>query len=365
MVFEKLDNLFFPHDNKTTHFKALDGLRGIAVLIVLLSHSSNVNITIHERINFQGLGTIGVYLFFVLSAYLLDSQIVSAYVSEKVTKAYWKNYFLRRFLRIYPLFIIALFFLMFISFLGFSSVINNIKDFFLHISLLKGDGIFWSIPVEFKYYFISPILIWFCHRYLKWNQVKLFVFFTGIILLTVGLENYFHFPRNSTLKFFPIFMVGTIISISEYVWKNQFLNIERPWIFNLLGWLGITFVIIASTVDFKSILGYKINFLSPYFYFPYAMVWGMLLLSAKYGTGIIRWILEIKFIRFIGSISFSLYLFHLPFISLVQKIGIPSEFQFYVFMMLTILFSSFSYLIIERPLSMIKLKNGISDVRSK
>ena len=104
----QINKLFFPHDNKREHFKALDGLRGVAVLLVLLSHSSNANLFFHEFLNFQRIGKVGVYLFFVLSAYLLDRQIALAFMTKKSSKGYWKNYFLRRFLRIYPLFVVAL-----------------------------------------------------------------------------------------------------------------------------------------------------------------------------------------------------------------------------------------------------------------
>lgn len=101
---EKFNKLFFPHDNKSDHFKALDGLRGVAVLFVVFSHAANVNIYFHEWINFQKVGKIGVYLFFVLSAYLLDRQIALSLINKRSSIKYWTNYFLRRFLRIYPLY---------------------------------------------------------------------------------------------------------------------------------------------------------------------------------------------------------------------------------------------------------------------
>jgi len=57
---------------------ALDGLRGVAVLFVLLSHTSPYFPSIHPAFNFKGAGKYGVYLFFLLSAYLLDRQIALA-----------------------------------------------------------------------------------------------------------------------------------------------------------------------------------------------------------------------------------------------------------------------------------------------
>ena len=79
----KFNNLFFPNEEKPEHIKSLDGLRGIAVLFVLLAHSSHIHINIYHEINLGALGRIGVYLFFVLSAYLLDRQIALAFLNNK------------------------------------------------------------------------------------------------------------------------------------------------------------------------------------------------------------------------------------------------------------------------------------------
>ena len=94
-----LDRVFFPHDNKLNHVKSLDGLRGVAVLMVLLSHSSNQELYLFGM-DFKGIGSFGVYLFFILSSYLLDRQIAQNLLKHKTNKGYWMNYALRRFLRI-------------------------------------------------------------------------------------------------------------------------------------------------------------------------------------------------------------------------------------------------------------------------
>ena len=75
--------LLFPYDYKKDHFKALDGLRGVAVLLVILSHASLHKVYLFPGLDFSGMGKPGVFLFFVLSAYLLDRQIIVGFVNGK------------------------------------------------------------------------------------------------------------------------------------------------------------------------------------------------------------------------------------------------------------------------------------------
>src|SRR5690606_14005077 len=98
----------FPNDFSPNHIKSLDGIRGLAVIFVVLAHGGEMSNQIDFIINFKGFGKLGVFFFFVLSAFLLDMYIAKALINEKANKKYWLNYFLRRFLRIYPLFFVSL-----------------------------------------------------------------------------------------------------------------------------------------------------------------------------------------------------------------------------------------------------------------
>lgn len=350
----KISKLFFPHDNKPQHIKALDGLRGVAVLLVLMSHTSGANMFFHTALNFKNTGKIGVYLFFVLSAYLLDRQIAMAFMKNSASKKYWKNYFLRRFLRIYPLFVISLFLHGLFTFMGINTVINKWIDIQLHMILVKGESVFWSIPVEFKYYLISPFIIYICHQFLKWEKQKLFVFF--LILTGFALAVQFVYPLSSpsTLRYFPIFIVGTFISVYEIIFRDEIQKNNNSLIINFGGVTAFLIIIITMPFLFFKLFGSKLDFLSAKFYLPYAIIWGIVLLSAKYGNGLIRKLLEFKFLRFIGVISFSMYLFHMLFIDYVRQVDIPQNLKIYLFFILTILFSCLTYLLIERPLSKIR-----------
>ena len=76
------------------HFAALDGLRGIAVLMVVLSHLSLLQLNPFP-VDFAGTGKCGVYLFFVLSAFLLTYQFFEKGLQGAFTAPALANYFWR------------------------------------------------------------------------------------------------------------------------------------------------------------------------------------------------------------------------------------------------------------------------------
>ncbi len=357
---EKIFSLFFPHDQKLAHFGALDGLRGVAVLIVLLSHTSNAGIYFHSFLNFQQIGKVGVYLFFVLSAYLLDRQIAIHLLSHKANRRYWLNYFLRRFLRIYPLFTIALIVHGLLTVLGVPTVIDHVIDIPLHLCLIRGENIFWSIPVEFKYYFISPLLMIFCHTVLRWNIRKVFFFFAGLICISISIEWISPLSRVSTLKYLPIFLTGTVLSIYELLKKELILNQRTARVLEITGILSVEIILLTIPYYFEHLFGVSLHIQSPSFYLFYAILWALVLIAAKYGVGYIKAFLSLRFLRFLGTISFSMYLFHMPILIFInsEMLSLPQEMKIYVFFISTIICSSISYVLIERPLSMIRISHG-------
>src|SRR3954447_15197358 len=120
---------------------ALDGLRGLAVLLVLLDHASDAELRIFPAADMNRAGKYGVYLFFVLSAFLLTHLSLRRPAAELLRARTWLNYAVRRFLRIFPLYAIVLVTLV---------VLHKLKvhDVLTHLLLEDGKRQFWSIPVE-------------------------------------------------------------------------------------------------------------------------------------------------------------------------------------------------------------------------
>jgi peptidoglycan/LPS O-acetylase OafA/YrhL len=131
-----------PDTTHVSRYPCLDGIRGIAILFVLASHISN-----RRDLVLAGAGQFGVWLFFVLSAFLL-----SLYFFEEPERLAdpleWANYALRRFLRIYPAYTISLLIGAAVGDWSLSSVFDQLT--------LKTSS-YWAIYVEFRFYLLLPI----------------------------------------------------------------------------------------------------------------------------------------------------------------------------------------------------------------
>ena len=156
---------------------ALDGLRGIAVLLVIVDH---ICASIAGEFGFDNkflklahLGWSGVDLFFVLSGFLITGILYDA----KPGPDYFKNFYARRALRIFPLYYLTLtgFLLLYPVFQHLHlAARENPGWLFVYMTNFvmasKGDGAFgaldhfWSLAVEEHFYFVWPAIVFFFRR---------------------------------------------------------------------------------------------------------------------------------------------------------------------------------------------------------
>ena len=102
------------------------------------------------------------------------------------------------------------------------------------------------------------------------------------------------------------------------------------------------------------ITGRQFDVQSSIFFLPYGILWGTVLIASKYGTGGLSRFFELRFFRFLGTISYSVYLFHMPVLLWVDA-TVPQPLKIYAFFVASILVSTITYLLVERPLSKIRL----------
>ena len=140
------------------HYPALDGLRGFAAMAVVFSHASNANVGVIYGVPLAGLGRVAVWLFFVLSAFLLTQQaLVAVRTGDAGYRTWLAGYAVKRFLRIYPLLACAL---------ALDVRLGRISpdDMYRTVLLGPAPGIYWSIEPELVFYFVMPVLAWLAYR---------------------------------------------------------------------------------------------------------------------------------------------------------------------------------------------------------
>lgn len=340
----------------TRKINSLNGIRGFAVLLVLLAHASYSGLNIHPNLNFTGAGRYGVFLFFVLSAFLLTRQFITAKQKRKNMRQFIGHYFLKRFLRIYPLLTFALLTYYLLIKIGYNIYYIDGVIFFKTLFLLDGPGIFWTIPVEFQYYFFLPaiaLLLTLVNP--PYINKHLFVIATSILFSFCW---WYFFPPKYTanlLPFLPIFLFGTISAFTSFYIKNSTPLSNIAHILNILA--------IATLIIFILIIPYYYNLLfntnigRTHFHENFlflSMLSCFLILLTIHSNGIVKKIFESRFFVFWGNISFSAYLGHM----IILKLAIPSlgkgypiEIKWLMFFVLTAAFSYVSFKYIELPLS--------------
>lgn len=364
--FEKAFSAFdVLEDISTSRIKInyLDGLRGIAVLFVFLSHASNRGQFISPYFNFGGLGLIGVYLFFVLSGFLLTLSILSKKYFD------FKNFYLRRLLRICPLYyslIIGLYISVLIwghESVKFYPVSFSPGAFFQHLIFYRGDSIMWTIPIEMQFYLILPFIIVLIKRT---NKIFGFVFIASMIYGIIQIFQPSFIPTfNAAGKssafdvFFCGIACGYITSFNKF---PHFYDRHRE-LFNKLalilfiGIFFITFILFSN-----NFLGFTYHATYLRFSLPYALIWGIILLSVNQQNRYFAF-LQWKWLRTIGITSFSWYLLHLIVIKFVNEYFINiSILKFITSFMGCYFLCVITYSLIEKPYLKIRLKGNCERV---
>ena len=151
---------------------ALDGVRCLAILIVVLRHTGFGASSAFLPLRL--IGTLikisgGVPLFFIISGYLITGILLEARSSENR----YRNFIVRRALRIFPLYFAYLSLAIGLTWLFTSTHLHNIWIFVFYIQNMFPDRVnqfgailpvyhLWTLGVQEQFYFLWPFVIWSC-----------------------------------------------------------------------------------------------------------------------------------------------------------------------------------------------------------
>ncbi len=322
-------------------FYSLNLLRGIAGYGVAITHYLYF---VQNKVNFEYYSFIFVEIFFVLSGFVLSNQLLKVYNDKENLKIFY----LRRFFRTIPLYLVALIF--------FTTLSNNFNlDFFKFLFFIQkivpnfvDDNYFmvaWSLSIEECFYLIFPIYLIF---FGKFSPSKLVISFVLLFSL-IKILNYNNFStdflRTGTFLRIDSIALGFLLGI----FFDKLINYKKMIVLFLL--ISIFFL-----VKFEKLLFNNLSLYTLYFIFISQFLSILLVLFFCNLDLVLKNKLIQQICNILASQTYSVYLFHLivmHFLIMANSLMINNIFV-YIFLLLII--SSLIYKYFEKPILMLRPK---------
>ena len=330
---------------------SLDGLRGLAALMVVFSHAGTVGL--FADIKFSG--QLGVGLFFCLSGFLM--AFLYGQKSWGINSVF--TYGVRRFFRIYPAYlaVLTLSYLLVIagSKFHFGIPVNypyrmTYSVLLDHFMLNGSVGAFWTIPVEMKFYLIFPFLSAVIY-WVPGNKYKI----TVTLILLLGCM--FMEPKGNIISpwWYLEFFVGGMCAGYIFAFLHEEIRKYKRTVNTLfvLSLLGIFISIPRVFSALSEMVGYSgyywnnmLHVAPPYF----APMMSLCVLCCALSTGVLNVIFSNRYSRYLGKISFSLYLTHGPCLVLVKHwFSYTPAMELFIALALSLVVSNVLFILIEDP----------------
>ena len=325
-----------------TYIRSLDGLRALAVALVMMFHFQLLPI-----------GWIGVQIFFVLSGYLITRILL--HEKQHSLSFYLKRFYWRRTIRIFPIYftyliLIAAAFMVMGMPADVKEKLPYLFTYTYNYTRISADWShsplfthLWSLSVEEQFYMIWPLAIFiFSKKQLRYIIPAVIVagplvrYFIGewLINLNNDTEAVGEAIYWFTFSHFDAFAIGgaiTLFKLNEHIPKTSWLFITSLAIVVTVGlsnWYSITEQ--GHAYELSS-LGYAVGSLANYQY-----VWSYSLLNLCFGLLILALIklgnsssfhplaiFNTKFMVSAGRVSYGMYLYHWAIMAVFFKVAKP------------------------------------------
>ena len=319
----------------TSRILELDGLRGIAILMVLAFHIFPVA----EQFSNQGftawisklssMGWAGVDVFFVLSGFLITSILIR----EKNHPHYFRNFYTRRVLRIMPVYYLLITILFVVNFLAGWIDIKTVLKSAAWFYTFTGNWLYafndvrgfyfehlWSIAIEEQFYLVWPIIV------LRYEPKKiskigiatmLFALLTRVVLVFFSKDYGNTFPYYATISRLDGLMLGSMIATGFQTGLiSQFPK-------NAAKFLIISLAIICTCIVYKpDALLWNNELMLTVGFSALALLAGALIIIAQTWNEahFLRRFFRFPVLLFLGKYSYALYLFHWPVLFLIMNL---------------------------------------------
>jgi len=325
-------------ESRKIYFPGLNGLRFWAATLVIFHHVEQFKLWQHmpnlfRNTFFDAIGHQGVSLFFVLSGFLITYLLLAEY--EKTHHIAIKNFYIRRILRIWPLYFLIMIIGLFILpyFITISPVTKLHEHFWLKVLLfafmlpnvlrvmeapIVGANQAWSVGVEEQFYILWPLLVrTFRKVLLKFLILFIVLKFAITVLMALSLDyilpaNFQYMVYLRTIqRFWDLLQIeqmsfGAIGAYVLFYRKEKILKMIYHPISQVFMIVGIAFIL---TVKFKFIGQTLFD----------ALLFTILILNVSTNEKFFLK-LENRFYTYLGNISYGIYMYHTLCIAIVMTI---------------------------------------------
>lgn len=323
---------------ESNSIKGLDGLRAIAVILVLANHSGSFELLPNDEFYTQRLwllfsGETGVMIFFTLSGFLITHLLIKE--RNLKGKINYRHFIMRRALRLMPALIMMMLIYTFLvltgvlasnklaMILGTVYLYNYIPQRF-NVSELTHT---WSLAVEEQFYILWPLILRFFSR----NKLYIFMLFVLLLsLIFIFIIPTIHMNVNGRSIFIaeafrPMrWLIPAILPVMSgaalALWMDQYKQWKGSFSQNV-------FIVVSAILFYLTPLFFPTLLLPFCFLLQSVAVTVLIFYIFNNPTGSLIRILEFPVLAYIGKISYGLYLYQ----GLFLRTGPGSEFWFQQF----------------------------------
>jgi len=307
------------------HIPSLDGLRALSIFLILVLHTLLRN-TLYNQIPFSsrlaGNGSLGVFIFFVISGYLITTLLLRE--REKTSTISLKSFYLRRAFRILPPLYLYILFLTTLGLTGHLPGMNRrelitaltlTRNYAHHVDLWALEHL-WSLCIEEQFYLIWPAILVICtlHRNGSEGRDKATRIALGILIAEpfIRVLSYRYLPGFHNMGMFHMqadgLMFGALGALQQGHprFEKIYARATRwPWLLPIILFLVLGTLTIALGNYWILTAGFTLNGIV-------VLMW--LLWLVRNPTTILGRFMNQRFVTWIGRLSYSLYLWQTFFL---------------------------------------------------